>query len=320
MPISDTGYRHWDGKRRGRFWRSVTIAKHGVTTALKKRGLLVVIFLAIIPAFVMGVVIYQAAQFLDQAKPEQFLKAVNGLLHSTEGWKRLVGKNPDIPTIWRVVFNKFMVWQLIPVMVLVTWIGPWLIARDLRVRALQIYFSRPLSLVDYILGKFMVIGTFIGMITVLPGLLLYVMGVLMARSLDVVVETWTIPVMLVLSAAAFTLVLGAIVLACSSMSRRTGIVASAWVSIVILSHVAYKMLTEAMAQDWAHLVSLWANAQQMLSWMFDVPPAYGKIVGTRTRPEQFIYGGGWSAVILAAVFLVSMAVLAWRIRTVEGEH
>ena len=58
--------------------------------------------------------------------------------------------------------------------------GSGLIATDLKNNALSLYLSKPLSWIDYLIGKFAVIGILLGSLTVVPGLLLFLEQALLA--------------------------------------------------------------------------------------------------------------------------------------------
>lgn len=57
--------------------------------------------------------------------------------------------------------------------ILVAWAAPGLVTRDFANQALQLYFSRPLSRTEYILGKFTVLAFLLSCMTWIPGLLLF---------------------------------------------------------------------------------------------------------------------------------------------------
>jgi ABC-type transport system involved in multi-copper enzyme maturation permease subunit len=300
MPIHERSYRHWEGKRRGRLSRSLTIARSGVTLALKKRGLVALVLLGITPAFLFGVLLYAAP------KVDEFMRLASHLLWGID-WTGLLGKTPTLAAIWQLLFSKFLIVQLIPVAIVVAYVGPELISHDLRMRALQIYFSRPLTRADYLLGKLMVIGVFVAMLTLVPGVLLYIVGVVLERSIHIVGETYTVLLGVVGAYVLITLVAGAVMLACSSLSRRSGYVAIAWAMLIILGDVAHGLVAGAMAQKWSHLLSLRANVAQVLTRLFDAPP-------------QYKFDWAASLFVLAAVFLAAALVLFKRLRSLEGEH
>lgn len=59
--------------------------------------------------------------------------------------------------------------------ILVAWAAPGMITRDFANQALQLYFSRPLSRTEYILGKTAVLAWLLSWITWIPGLIFFAM-------------------------------------------------------------------------------------------------------------------------------------------------
>lgn len=57
--------------------------------------------------------------------------------------------------------------------ILVAWCAPGMVTRDFANQALQLYFSRPLSRAEYILGKFSALALLLSCITWIPGLILF---------------------------------------------------------------------------------------------------------------------------------------------------
>jgi len=87
------------------------------------------------------------------------------------------------------------------ILFLVGAITPSLISRDIRSRAFLLYFSRPISKTEYILGKFFIPATFVSLVTALPAIGLYAFGVLMSPDLSVVASTWDVPLRILLGTA-----------------------------------------------------------------------------------------------------------------------
>jgi ABC-2 type transport system permease protein len=301
MPIHERTYRRWQGNRRGRLWRSLVIARCGVAVALKRRSLIVLVLLGVTPATVLAALVYHASRGPD------FARLADGFIHTAAEWRDLVGETPAVGAVWSVIFGKFLAWQLIPVGVIATFVGPELISQDLRYRALQVYYSRPLTRSDYVLGKLMVVAVFVAMVTLVPAMLLYVVAVILEKSLRVVAETWPVICAIVAGHLLITLVTGVPVLACSSLSRRSGYVAAAWAALLIASETAHGLAHDAMAQKWSHLLSIRANTVQVLTRMFGTNPAYD-------------CAWFWSLAVLAAVWLAALSVLARRVRLLEGQH
>ena len=68
--------------------------------------------------------------------------------------------------------------------------GPNLISLDLRYNALPLYLSRPMTRLDYFLGKLGVIAALVAAVAVLPAAAAYVLGVCFSLNLTVVRDTW----------------------------------------------------------------------------------------------------------------------------------
>jgi ABC-2 type transport system permease protein len=66
--------------------------------------------------------------------------------------------------------------------ILVVWAAPGMITRDFANQALQLYFSRPLSRAEYILGKIAVLAFLLSCVTWIPGLLLFGLETTLAGS------------------------------------------------------------------------------------------------------------------------------------------
>jgi len=74
-------------------------------------------------------------------------------------------------------FEVFMNAQAVFATILAAIAGPGLIAPDLTNNALPLYFSRPLTRGDYILSRLIVLLGMLSLVTLVPGLLLFVMQV-----------------------------------------------------------------------------------------------------------------------------------------------
>jgi len=70
-------------------------------------------------------------------------------------------------------FLRYMVWQGTLAFLLAAFVSPGLISTDLRNNALPLYFCRPFSRAEYVLGKMSVLAILLSSITWVPGLLLF---------------------------------------------------------------------------------------------------------------------------------------------------
>jgi ABC-2 type transport system permease protein len=72
-----------------------------------------------------------------------------------------------------VAFWGFLQFQVGLAFVLALWAVPEMMARDFANNALQLYLSRPLSRIEYLLGKVSAVAILLSAITWIPGLLLF---------------------------------------------------------------------------------------------------------------------------------------------------
>jgi ABC-2 type transport system permease protein len=85
----------------------------------------------------------------------------------------MVGQKTGFMKIDAALFLNFLSVQGVLAGLVTAFVGPSLVAPDLTNGALSVYLARPFSRSEYILGKGMVLGTMIGSITLLPGLLAF---------------------------------------------------------------------------------------------------------------------------------------------------
>ena len=124
-PIHDQSYRHYSGSKAppGRSW--TVIAWAGIKNMVRKRTFLGLLIFAWFPFIVRAVQLYISANFAQAA-----LFA------------------PTAET-----FRQFLEQQDFFVFIVTIYVGAGLIANDRRANALQIYLSKPLTRVDYVVGK-----------------------------------------------------------------------------------------------------------------------------------------------------------------------
>ncbi len=234
MPVYERGYRRWErsGNRPTPAWWAM--ARRGITSHLKKRGFLLLLAAAWVPAVVKGGFIY----FSDVT--------------------RLLG------TSWSDVtpagFLEFLVWQSPFVLIVTAVVGSGLITRDREENGLALYFSRPLTLRDYIAGKAAIIIFFHWAVTLFPLVVLSLFGYAVtheATGSDLLV--W-IPLRGLLFCSLSAISMALVLLALSAMGRRTVFVALWWILLVAGSET----IAEIMGQfrPWLKIVDF---AEQYLN-------------------------------------------------------
>jgi ABC-2 type transport system permease protein len=164
------------------------------------------------------------------------------------GTPELLEKLRDDPAsvrheVWTTQMLVLFRWsQAVMLVCIVGVVAPRLISYDLRTRGYLLYFSRPVSPAEYLLGKAAVIWSIVAALTALPALVLYVVAVLLSPSLTVVYDTWDLPLRVLLGTATLAVPLSAVAICFSSATTESRFASFAWFAIWIVGFVTYQIL------------------------------------------------------------------------------
>src|SRR5687768_11724040 len=214
MPIHDQGYRRYGGRREahGRTWW--VIARAGVMERLRERKFLGLLLVAWGPFIVRAVQLYVAANY-SQAS---FLAPSAG------------------------TFREFLTQQSLFVFFITLYVGSGLIANDRRANALQIYLSKPLTRVDYVVGKLATLLIFLIAVTWVPGILLLLMQMMFAGNLTFLkANLFLFPAITAYAAVAVTMAAFSM-LALSSLSKSRRFVAVMYAGLIFFTAAMYQAL------------------------------------------------------------------------------
>ncbi|MCL4812273.1 MAG: hypothetical protein KJ061_07310 [Vicinamibacteraceae bacterium] len=276
MPIHDQSYRRYGGRREDvrRAW--TVIAQSGIMTLLKRRAFLGLLLVAWLPFIVRAVQIFIAANF-----PQASILAMRA-------------------EQYRAFFDQ----QGIFVFFVTVYVGAGLIANDRRANALQLYLARPITRAEYVAGKMAILVTFLLAVTLLPGLLLFLLQAAFAGSFAFARENiYLVPAMTIFSlvevfVAAFTM------LALSSMSNSNRFVGIMYTGIVLFTDAMYAALRGITGSSAVAWMSFPANLAQIGDLIFRQPLRHDVPVAV-------------SLIVIAALLAVSLSVLERKVRGVE---
>lgn len=245
MPVYERGYTHWtsSGQHAAPPW--LVIARRGLAGPLRQRWTLILLFAAWVPAIVKGGIVFfkaKAGQLMDLA--------VGG----------------EWTSISPAGFLSFLEMQRFFVFVVLVILGAGLIARDKRENGLSLYFSRPISLVDYLGGKALILlGGFVS-VTLLPALLLCLFSYLVdpdATGFELLLST---PLRLIVVSAFIGVGLALVLMALSSMGTRTVMVVIWW-AVLCLGGDMIGNIGDTLGLDglqYANFVGHWFNASSLI--------------------------------------------------------
>lgn len=276
MPIHDQGYRRFEGTRArtGTAW--LVIARAAIRAMLRRRKFAALLLLAWAPFVVRAVQVY-----------------------ATANWPQLAAFAPTAST-----FRDFLDQQGMFVFFVTVYAGAGLIANDRRANALQIYLSKPLTRLEYVAGKAAVLMAFLLFVTWAPALLLLVVQVALAGSLEFarrnlfIVPAITLFSFLQVALATLTM------LALSSLSKSSRFVGVMYAGIILFTGAIQGMFWFITRSSGASLISPSASLNQIGDVIF------------RTSPRYDI-PWVWSLAAVLAVMVLSVVVLERRIRGVE---
>jgi ABC-2 type transport system permease protein len=276
MPIHDQGYRHYSGQRAahgGAWW---VIARTHMMSSVRYRWFIVVLVVAWVPFVVRAVQIYFASTNAQVAQ--------------------LLATTPD-------TFREFLSQQRLFVFLVII-MQSGLIADDRRTNALQLYLSKPLTRVEYILGKLIPPLAFVLAVTLLPAVVLLILQIVFAGSLTFLsANLFLMPAIVLLSLVQALLSAFAIV-ALSSLSKSRRFVAIMYAGIVFFTAAVYQVLRLITnSRRWAVI-----SPGEMLDVIANA------IFRARGEPAVPVF----VAVLTIAVIIgLSMLILERRIRAVE---
>lgn len=276
MPIHDQGYRRYGGRREahGRTWW--VIARAGVMERLRERKFLGLLLVAWGPFLVRAVQIYVAANY-SQAS---FLAPSAG------------------------TFREFLTQQSLFVFFITLYVGSGLIANDRRANALQIYLSKPLTRVEYVVGKLTTLLIFLTAVTWLPAILLLLLQMLFAGNLTFLTSNLFLFPAITLFSAVLVLTSAFAMLALSSLSKSRRFVAVMYAGLIFFTAAMYQALRGITgSQAWAFISP------------GDVLDVFSRVIFRVTGPTALPF----PAAVLFVVLLLgaSVLVLERRVRGVE---
>ena len=279
MPVFDQGYRPYEGKLKSRVFRWWPITRRCLGT-VKKRPLIVALCVAAGPLLFHLVTVYGAS-----------LQA--------EKWNIKIQQGFGDGLFFQLLSSQIFCTVLVLLVV-----GSGQIAEDIRTGALQIYFARPITHADYVLGKMGTVLAAAGLTTLVPGLILLVGCMLFAPDWTFLRQNPWLPLKITGFALLISFVLSALVLAFSSLGRRGRMVAVTFAGTYVFTMVLGKALPR-MLHDWRWEVVHIGNCLD----------AVGRtLFNAGVTPSA---PAGIAGAILGGLFLAGVIVLARRVRAVE---
>jgi ABC-type transport system involved in multi-copper enzyme maturation permease subunit len=257
MTIREKGYAHWDGEFKDTRFRWGPISRYAIKLSFRRKFFKFLFFSTLVPALFTLTMIYVSERLGDFA----FLTNDTDALSFFE-------VNP-------VFFMRyFSEWLLFMIVLLLVFCGAGLIADDLKYNSLQLYFSRPLTKKDYVLGKASVIVFFLSLITVVPGLVFVVMKLLFAGSFQFLRQFPWLPFSVVAYSAFIILFFTFYTLLLSSLNKNRRYVAVLIFGLYIFTDILFGIFHGIFRNPYFALLSIKNNLKQVGAVLFGQEPQY----------------------------------------------
>ena len=256
MTIKEKGYSHWDGEFLVKKFPWWPITRYGIKLTFMRKLFKFAFPMSLLPAvfFLTGIYISERLEDFPVLSGEisQFLQ---------------IG-----PSYFKTYFT--LGFMLFIMLMIVIFCGASLISDDLKHNSLQLYFSRPLKKKDYFLGKIAVLFFFLFIITLIPGLVFFIMKLVFSGSLKFFLSYPWLPLSIIGYSFIVTGFFSFYALLLSSLSKNRRLVAILIFGIYFLSDIIYLIFRSEFRSHYFSLVSLRANLQQVGAHIFGQKTPY----------------------------------------------
>jgi ABC-2 type transport system permease protein len=295
MAVYKRTYTRYTGPVTSERWRFLILPRYALRSVFETRFALAACLLALVPHLIALVLIYLRGN-------------IDGLL--AVGLSD-AGQALNFISVDGSFFLTVFTFETVISFFLVALVGPGLISPDLANNALPLYLSRPFSRAEYVLGKLSVLMILTGLITWVPGLILFAVQTSMAGvswAWDNQRIFWAI----LLSSWIWTLTISLIALALSAWVKWKTVAAAALFGIFFVA-AGFGTVSNALLQsNWGTLLSLAAAMRMIQRWLFLGESAY------RNFFPPFGTMPNWTGLLpMIFVCAMSLLLLSWKVRPVQ---
>jgi ABC-2 type transport system permease protein len=275
VPIHDQGYRRYGGRRASHGSAWWIIARTQLLSALKLRSFVILLLFSWVPFLVRGVQIYLATSF----------QQVSMLAATAQ------------------TFREFLDQQGLFIFLVTIALGG-AIADDRRANALQLYLSKPLTRVEYVLGRLVPSMICLLGITLLPAMLLILLQIAFSGSTAFLRQNLFLLPAITLVSVVQALLSSCAILALSSLSKSRRFVSVMYAGIIFFTAAMYQILrTITGSRAWAAI-----SPGDMIDVVADA------VFRIRATPPVPV---GVAVLVIVLLIGASLWILERRIRAVE---
>jgi hypothetical protein len=185
----------------------------------------------------------------------------------------------------------------------VAWFGSGLLCEDRRAGAHLLYFSRPITRLDYFLGKFLTVSFFSACSMLVPMLVICIVAAIASPEWSFLTERWDVIFRAVAYSLLWSTVMGVLVLLASSLAPRR--------NFALIGTFGFLILSVPIAEVLGQLVDRRFHA---LGLVEDLNALSYAIFGVQQRTSA-APGHAWVA--LGLFLALALGVISWRLKRLE---
>jgi ABC-2 type transport system permease protein len=297
-------YRPFKGQLREHSLRFIPLIKSGLRTALKQRKALLALYaVPAIATVVFSVLVWGAFAAKDAIEQVQLDPdaSFRERMAQAAGREMLSEGAALLDVVNQLIgFNQFMgLFALLAV----AWFGSGLLCEDRRAGAHLLYFSRPLTRLDYFLGKFGVVSFFSLCAMLVPMLVLCLVATLASPDWSFLTERWDVILRAIAYSTLWSTVIGLLVLMASSLASRRNFALIGTFGVLMLTAPVGQILGQFVDQR-LHAVALVQDLAKLSFAIFGV-----------NETMQVDTSSAWGGIL--AFMALAGGVIAWRLRRLE---
>ena len=285
-------YRRFQGELRPhplRFW---PILVAGLRVAFKRR--LPLLLLYVVPF--IATVVFSFFVYAKFAVEEEVLP---GMFEGGVGMAEILARRAtEILEVKNqiVLFNAQMgLFALLAV----AWYGAGLFCEDRRAGAHQLYFARPLTRLDYFLGKFLTVAFFGALAMWVPALVICTVASLSSPDWSFLKEQWDVPLRATANSLVWITIVSSLALCASSLASRKSFALVGIFTVFVLSSAFGEVLSEIQGTSF-RVFGMGQNMESIADSIFSGWDEAGGPVAPATAWKVM---GGFTALCLAVVTL-----------------
>jgi ABC-2 type transport system permease protein len=305
MAVHRRGYRQYDGPRTPEQWRFWILARYAIGRVFQSRLLVIFYVLCFVPTMLALTAVY-LSHHID-------------LLASLFPRARI--PDTELLPVSATFFLTLMSFQATLSVFVTAVIGPGLVSPDLTNNALPLFFSRPFSRVEYVLGKFSVLFVLLSLVTAVPMLLIYVLKSALA-GFDWFIENIHLAFAILTGSLVWVTLIAVVALASSAWVRWRPAATGMLFALFFVPAGFGQVANEIMRTGWGSLLNAIVVIGTVWNSLFfiDDPEGYDRAArALNPGPDRFVFPlPAWSAwLMVASVCVVSLILLNRKIRAHE---